>query len=72
VPISVGFSIAIDDTSLLITGLGLSNAFQGDSSSVSLQIGNKVFTSKKSCNLDTLPAELRIKIILMALEESKE
>lgn len=59
------------DPLLIPPGLGLTNALQGDSSSVSLQIGNKVFTTKKSCNLSTLPPELRLRIILMALEESK-
>jgi hypothetical protein len=53
-------------------GIGISNAIQGDSRSVSLQIGNKVFTTKKGFDFGSLPPELREKIILMALEESKE
>jgi len=57
--------------SKLIAGLGITNALQGDSSSVSFQIGKKVFSSKKPCNLDVLPPEIRARIIEMALEESK-
>ncbi|KAK4688322.1 hypothetical protein P7C73_g1803, partial [Tremellales sp. Uapishka_1] len=52
-------------------GLGISNAIQGDSSSVSFQIGKKVFTTSKGFNLMSLPYEIRRKILLMALTESK-
>jgi len=54
-----------------MTGLGITNALQGDSSSVSFQIGKKVFSTKKPCNLDVLPPEIRARIIAMALEDSK-
>lgn len=58
--------------SWLIQGIGISNAIQGDSSSVSFQVGKKVFTTKKKFNFESLPLELRQRIILMAMEESKE
>ncbi|CDZ96187.1 hypothetical protein [Phaffia rhodozyma] len=51
--------------------IGISNAVQGTSSSVSIQIGKKVFTNNKGFNLSGLPYELREKILLMALDESK-
>jgi len=56
----------------LTAGIGVTNAIQGDSSSVSFQIGNRVFTNKKKFNFGSLPPELRQKIILMAMEGSKE
>jgi hypothetical protein len=52
--------------------VGISNALQGDSSSVSFQIGKKVFTNKKPFNFGSLPPELRQTIILLAMEASKE
>lgn len=53
------------------TGIGITNAIQGDSSTVSLQIGRKVFTNKKKFNFGHLPPELRRRIILLAMESSK-
>lgn len=52
-------------------GIGISNAIQGDASSISFQIGGKVFSSRKSFNFNNLPSELRIRIIEEALEESR-
>lgn len=52
-------------------GIGITNAIQGDSSAVSFQIGGRVFTSKKQFNFGSLPYELRERIILMAMEDSK-
>ncbi|KAI9639876.1 uncharacterized protein MKK02DRAFT_40205 [Dioszegia hungarica] len=51
-------------------GIGISNAIQGDHSNVSFQIGGKVFTSRKSFDLGSLPPELRVRILLDALQES--
>lgn len=58
----------VDESS---AGIGVSNALQGDSSSISFQIGSKVFTNAKGFPLGQLPFELRELIVLMALEESR-
>lgn len=52
--------------------LGITNAVQGTSSSVTFQIGSHVYTSAKPFPLHKLPPEVREEIILMALEGSKE
>ncbi|GHJ89606.1 hypothetical protein NliqN6_6008 [Naganishia liquefaciens] len=52
--------------------LGITNAVQGTSSSVTFQIGRHVYTSAKPFPLHKLPPEIREEIILMALEVSKE
>jgi hypothetical protein len=52
--------------------LGITNAVQGTSSSVTFQIGSHVYTSAKGFPLHRLPPEIREEIILMALEASKE
>lgn len=52
-------------------GIGISNAIQGDSSSVSFRIGGKVFSTRESFNFTGLPIEVRQRIIHMALNESK-
>ena len=54
-----------------ITAVGLTNTFQSTSSSFSLQLGSHVYTTNKGFPLPQLPYELRAKIILMALEESR-
>jgi hypothetical protein len=51
--------------------LGISNSIQGDSSSISLQLGKKVFSTHRGFPLTQLPYELREEILLMALEESR-
>lgn len=51
--------------------MGISNTLQSTSSSFSIQLGGRVFTTNKGFPLPHLPYELRIKIILMALEESR-
>jgi len=68
---NIGMHVSWYPKLALITGLGITNALQGDSSSVSFQIGKKVFSTKKPCNLDVLPPEIRARIIAMALEDSK-
>lgn len=52
--------------------LGITNAFQGTESNISLQIGNKVFMTNKTFPFEDLPPEIREMIMLMALEMSKE
>jgi hypothetical protein len=54
-----------------MTGIGISNAVQGTSSNVTLQIGGKVFTTRKKFNFLDLPPELRERIVLLALDTSK-
>jgi hypothetical protein len=51
--------------------VGLSNVAQSSKSTVSFQIGRRVFTTSSSFPLHHLPYELREKIILMALEASR-
>lgn len=51
-------------------GTGIFNAIQGDSSSVSFQIGKKVFSTRKGFDLGSLPPELRLRIMLIALQDS--
>lgn len=55
-----------------LTALGITNAIQGTSSSVTFQIGNRVYTSSKGFPFQELPEEIREEIILIALEGSKE
>jgi hypothetical protein len=52
-------------------GVGVSNAIQGTSSNVTLQIGGKVFSTRKKFNFMDLSYDLRLRIILLALEGSK-
>ncbi|KAL7412484.1 hypothetical protein BDY24DRAFT_107164 [Mrakia frigida] len=51
--------------------LGISNVAQSSSSSISFQVGKHVFSTNKGFPMPYLPYELRSKIILMALEESR-
>ena len=55
-----------------LTALGITNAVQGTSTNISFKIGNKVFTTSRPFPFDKLPPELRMEIIEMALEMSKE
>lgn len=52
-------------------GIGVSNALQSTDSSVTFQLGKYVFSTNKGFRLTDLPYELREKIILMALAESR-
>jgi hypothetical protein len=52
--------------------LGITNAVQGTSSNFSIKVGNKVFTTSAPFPFERLPPELRMEIIEMALEMSKE
>ena len=52
--------------------MGITNAVQGTSTNVSFKIGNRVFTTSPPFPFEKLPPELRMEIIEMALEMSKE
>lgn len=56
----------------LYPALGITNAVQGTSTNVSFKIGNRVFTTSPPFPFDKLPPELKMEIIEMALEMSKE
>jgi len=57
---------------LPILALGITNAVQGTSSNFSIKVGNKVFTTSAPFPFEKLPPELRMEIVEMALEMSKE
>lgn len=51
--------------------VGVSNALHADTSSVTLQLGKFVFSTSKGFRLNDLPFELRERILLLALQESR-